>query len=289
MGIYPAGLWRHFRCNLVRSTRLAERDIKRVLAYSSVENVGIILMGIGVGMVGLAADLPVLAVLGFLAALYHVLNHAFFKGLLFLGAGSVIDRVGTRDLNHMGGLARRMPLTALVFLIGAMSVSAIPPFNGFVSEWFTYQSLFSAAQMPILLMRVFAPLLAVVLALAGAFAVMVYIKAYGGAFTGPARSQAAAEASEAPRGALASMVYLALGCLYPWNRSAADCTLDCECICQLRPCTACGGIEWLAGLSRENGASGSISSARGAFITWTSDRAMGVGGGIRRAARRAAQ
>jgi len=107
-----------------------------------------------------------------------------------------------------------MPLTALVFLIGALSVSAIPPFNGFISEWFTYQSLFSAAQMPILLMRVFAPLLAVSLALAGAFAVMVYIKAYGGAFTGPARSQAAADAVEAPSTALAGMVYLALGSLF---------------------------------------------------------------------------
>jgi hydrogenase-4 component B len=192
---------------------LAERDIKRVLAYSSVENVGIILMGIGIGMVGLAVNLPVLAVLGFLAALYHVLNHAFFKGLLFLGAGSVIDRVGTNNLNHMGGLARRMPITALVFLIGAMSVSAIPPFNGFVSEWFTYQAFFSAARMPLIWMRFFAPLFAMMLALAGAIAVMVYIKAYGGAFTGPARNQAAAEASEAPRAALASMIYLALGCL----------------------------------------------------------------------------
>jgi hydrogenase-4 component B len=192
---------------------LVERDIKRVLAYSSVENVGIILMGVGVGMVGLAVNLPLLAVLGILAALYHVLNHAFFKSLLFLGAGSVIDRVGTRDLNHMGGLARHMPLTALVFLIGAMSVSAIPPFNGFISEWFTYQSLFSAAQMPIFLMRVFAPLFAVTLALAGAFAVMVYIKAYSGAFTGPARSPAAAEANEASPAALASMVYLSLACL----------------------------------------------------------------------------
>jgi hydrogenase-4 component B len=164
-------------------------------------------------MVGLAVQLPALAVLGFLAALYHVLNHAFFKGLLFLGSGSVINRVGTSDLNRMGGLARRMPWTSLTFLIGAMSVSAIPPFNGFVSEWFTYQSFFAASQMPLLYMRVFAPLFAVLLALAGVFAVMVYIKAYGGAFTGPARSKTAAEAREATTGELVSMVYLALGCL----------------------------------------------------------------------------
>jgi hydrogenase-4 component B len=192
---------------------LAEKDIKRLLAYSSVENVGIMLMGAGVGMVGLAIGEPTLAALGLLATLYHALNHAFFKGLLYLGAGAVADRIGTQNLNQMGGLARRMPWTALTFLIGAMAVAAIPPLNGFVSEWFIYQSFFSVAQTPLLLMRVFGPLLAVMLAMAGAFAVMVYIKAYGGAFTGPARSQPAADAKEAPRGALAGMVYLAIGCL----------------------------------------------------------------------------
>lgn len=192
---------------------LAERDIKRLLAYSSVENVGIILMGVGLGMVGLAVQSPALAGVGFLAALYHVLNHAFFKGLLFLGAGSVIGGAGTTNLNRMGGLARCMPWTALTFLIGAASAMAIPPFNGFVSEWFTYQSFFSAAQMPFFLMRVFAPLTAIVLALAGALAVMVYVKAYAGAFMGPARSPKAADAQEAPLGARVSLGYLALGCL----------------------------------------------------------------------------
>jgi hydrogenase-4 component B len=198
---------------------LSERDIKRLLAYSSVENVGIILLGVGLGMIGLAAQQPVLAVLGFLAALYHMINHAFFKGLLFLGAGSVIDQVGTPDLNRMGGLARRMPWTALAFLIGAFSVSAIPPFNGFVSEWFTYQAFFAASKGPVFFTHVFSPLFALLLALAGAFAVMVYIKAYGGAFTGPARSKPAATASETPNNTLngflhrLSLAYLALGCL----------------------------------------------------------------------------
>lgn len=200
---------------------LAERDIKRLLAYSSVENVGIILIGAGVGMVGISAQLPALAALGFLAALYHVLNHAFFKGLLYLGAGAVIHRVGVQDLNRMGGLSRRMPLTALTFLIGAVAVSAIPPFNGFISEWFTYQSLFSAAQTSLFEMRVFAPLFAVLLALAGALAVMVYIKAYSSAFAGPPRSQNAADAKETSTGLLVSLVYLALGCVLlgvgaPW-------------------------------------------------------------------------
>jgi len=200
---------------------LAEKDIKRLLAFSSVENVGIILMGVGLGMVGLALPSPTLAVLGFLAALYHMLNHAFFKGLLFLGAGSIIAQTGTRDLNQMGGLSRRMPWTALTFLIGALAVTAIPPLNGFVSEWFTYQALFNASGTSLFALRVFAPLFAVLLALAGAFAVMVYVKAYGGAFAGPARSKEAGLAEEASTPALIAQVYLAIGILVlgigaPW-------------------------------------------------------------------------
>jgi hydrogenase-4 component B len=190
---------------------LAEKDIKRLLALSSVENVGIILMGVGLGMVGVALRQPVLAVLGFLAALYHMLNHAFFKGLLFLGAGYVIGQTGTRDLNQMGGLGRRMPWTALTFLIGALAVTAIPPLNGFVSEWFTYQALLNASGMNLFALRVFVPLFAVMLALAGALAVMVYVKAYGGAFAGPARSKAAAQAMDGSAPVLVSLGYLALG------------------------------------------------------------------------------
>ncbi len=192
---------------------LSEREIKRVLAYSSVENVGIILMGVGMGMVGLAQNLPVLAILGFLAALYHTLNHAFFKGLLFLGAGSVIDQTGTQNLNQMGGLGRRMPWTGLAFLVGALAVAAIPPFNGFVSEWFTYQAFLTASQTALFAMRVFAPLFAVLMALAGALAVMVYIKVYGSAFAGPAHSQPAAVAHESQRAKLVGMGYMVLGCL----------------------------------------------------------------------------
>jgi hydrogenase-4 component B len=190
---------------------LTEHDIKKLLAFSSIENVGIILMGVGLGMVGMSNHQPVLAVLGFLAALYHLLNHAFFKGLLFLGAGAVITQTGTHDLNQMGGLGRRMPWTALTFLVGALAVTAIPPLNGFVSEWFTYQALLNAGGTEVFVLRVFAPLSAVLLALAGAFAVMVYVKAYGGAFTGPAHSQDAAMAHEASVPALIAMLYLALG------------------------------------------------------------------------------
>jgi hydrogenase-4 component B len=200
---------------------LAEKDIKRLLALSSVENVGIILMGVGLGMAGVANGGTVLAVLGFLAALYHMLNHAFFKGLLFLGAGSVIKATGTRDLNHMGGLAHRMPWTALTFLIGALAVTAIPPLNGFVSEWFTYQALLNAANTGLFALRVFAPLFAVLLAIAGAIAVMVYIKVYGSAFAGPTRDKDSAHVREVSVPALISMSYLALGIIIlgvgsPW-------------------------------------------------------------------------
>lgn len=200
---------------------LAEKDIKRLLALSSVENVGIILMGVGIGMMGLSLQQPLLALLGFLAALYHMLNHAFFKGLLFLGAGSVITQVGTRDLNKMGGLSRRMPWTALTFLIGALAVTAIPPLNGFVSEWFTYQALLYASGTDLFALRVFAPLFAILLALAGAFAVMVYVKAYGGVFAGPARSDNARFAEEKSVPGLIAMIYLALGAIVlgvgaPW-------------------------------------------------------------------------
>jgi hydrogenase-4 component B len=192
---------------------LTEKDLKRMLAYSSVENVGIILLGIGAGMVGLAENLPVVALLGFLAALYHMINHSFFKGLLFLGAGSASNQAHTRDLNQMGGLARKMPWTGLAFLTGALAVAAIPPFNGFVSEWFTFQSFFSASSSQIFSVRVFAPLCAALLSLAGAIAAMVFIKAYGGAFTGPFRSENASLAEESPWAMVVSMAFLALGCL----------------------------------------------------------------------------
>jgi hydrogenase-4 component B len=192
---------------------LTERNLKRMLAYSSVENVGIILLGIGTGMMGLATQQAVVALLGFLAALYHALNHSFFKGLLFLGAGALDYRLHTRDLNEMGGLARRMPWTGLAFLIGALAVAAIPPFNGFVSEWFTYQAFFKASSDPNFVIRVVAPLSALLLSLAGALAAMLYIKAYGSAFSGPAHSQPASQAREVPGTMLTGMYILVAGCL----------------------------------------------------------------------------
>ena len=200
---------------------LAEKDIKRLLALSSVENLGIILMGVGLGIAGMANRQPSLAVLGFLAAFYHMLNHAFFKGLLFLDAGAVIKQTKTHDLNQMGGLARHMPWTALTFFIAALAVTAIPPLNGFVSEWLTYRALLNAAGTGLFILRVFAPLFAVLLALAGALAVMVYIKAYGGVFTGPAHTTNVVSVSDISIPARIATGYLALGTILlgigsPW-------------------------------------------------------------------------
>jgi hydrogenase-4 component B len=200
---------------------LDERDLKRLLAYSSVENVGIILMGVGVGMMGMSLQLPALAAIGFLAALYHLLNHAMFKGLLFMGAGAVVYSAHTRNMNEMGGLARAMPWTSFVFLVGAVAISAIPPLNGFVSEWFVFQSLFIASNAELGALRVFAPLFAVLLGLVGAMAAMTFVKAYGTTFTGQPRSIHAKEAVEVPGSMLAGMSVLAiaavlLGLAAPW-------------------------------------------------------------------------
>jgi hydrogenase-4 component B len=192
---------------------LTERDLKRLLAYSSVENVGIILLGIGTGMVGSATGQPVVAALGYLAALYHALNHSFFKGLLFLGAGAIDYATHTRNLNALGGLARRMPATGGLCLLGVLAVAAIPPLNGFVSEWFTYQAFFAGGQGQAFVVRAALPLCALLLAVTGAMAAMVAIKMYGSAFLGPARSQPTANATETPGAMLAGMGILALACV----------------------------------------------------------------------------
>lgn len=200
---------------------LAERDLKRMLAYSSVENIGIILMGTGLALIGAAQHQPLLASLGLVAALYHLLNHALFKGLLFLGAGALLFSTHTRDMMKMGGLSRRMPWTAVCFLLGALAISAIPPFNGFVSEWLTYQAFFTAGTGEQFAGRLFGPLAAMALALTGALTLMSLVKAWGLGFAGAPRSDAAAHAREVPEpmrvamGALAALCVL-LGFLAPF-------------------------------------------------------------------------
>ncbi|MGR5298833.1 hydrogenase 4 subunit B [Vibrio mediterranei] len=200
---------------------LTEHDIKRLLAYHTVENVGIILMGVGVAMIGAATGHSTFAALGLLGALYHLLNHAVFKGLLFLGAGSVIYRTHTKNMEKMGGLAKLMPYTAITFLIGTMAISALPPLNGFVSEWFIYQSLFSMSQQSNITMLVAGPTAIVMLAITGALACMCFVKVYGICFSGMPRTELASNAKEVTWPMITGCVILALLCLVlgigsPW-------------------------------------------------------------------------
>ena len=194
---------------------LAEHDLKRLLAFHSIENIGIILLGLGVALLGTTLDATPLVVVGLAAALFHTINHALFKGLLFLGAGAVQSATHTRDLNRLGGLARLMPLTALTFGIGAAAISGLPPLNGFASEWLTFQGLLSAGGATGLdpLARFAAYGAVGALALTAALAVACFVKATGMTFLALPRSPAAASALEVGHSMRAAMAALAIGCV----------------------------------------------------------------------------
>lgn len=177
---------------------LMEHDLKSLLAYHSVENIGIILLGIGAGMIFHTYGLEELAALGLVAGLYHTINHAMFKALLFLGAGSLLYATHTRNMEEYGGLLRRMPWTGVCFLIGAVSIAALPPTNGFVSEWLVFQSLFLSFQIPSLLMKLMLPLAAAMLALTGVLALACFAKTFGISFLALPRSGHARHAEEVP-------------------------------------------------------------------------------------------
>jgi formate hydrogenlyase subunit 3/multisubunit Na+/H+ antiporter MnhD subunit len=192
---------------------LMQHDLKRLLAYHSVENIGIILIGIGLSMVFIGSGHPVAGALGLIAGLYHTLNHAVFKGLLFLGAGSILNSTGLRNLNEMGGLIRYMPHTAVYFLVGALAISALPPLNGFVSEWLTFQASLQAPLLESSVVRSLVPIVAAVLALSGALTGMCFVKVYGVAFLGQHRHELAEKPRDASGWERAGMLWLALGCL----------------------------------------------------------------------------
>ena len=189
---------------------LMERDIKRLLAYSSVENIGIILLGVGLAMLFVAKQMPYLAVFSLIAGLYHLINHAIFKGLLFLGAGSVYKATGTRDIEKLGGLIKSMPQTAVYFLIGSMAISALPPLNGFVSEWLTLQAFFLGAFNSSGGTRLFLGICASLLALTGGLAAACFVKAFGVVFLGLPRTHYAQNAKAVPLSMNFSMFFLAL-------------------------------------------------------------------------------
>ncbi len=176
---------------------VVEPDIKRMLAYSSIENMGIILIGIGASMIFLAGGQNILAAIAAIAALYHLLNHAVFKGLLFMGAGSIIFSTHTKNIEKLGGLLKKMPIMGFLFLIGVLSISAMPPFSGFVSEWLTLQSLLMSFSSGNSLVRIVLPVGAAVLALTGALAAFCFLKAFGIGFLALPRSEHAEHAKEA--------------------------------------------------------------------------------------------
>ena len=192
---------------------LGENDLKRLLAFSTIENAGIALMAFGAGMLGLAAGRPGTAALGFVAGLYHVLNHAAFKGLLFLGAGGVVAATGTRSIEELGGLAHRMPRTAALFLLGSAAIAGLPLLNGFASEWLVFQALLHGFWSAERLTRIMLPLGGALLALTSALAAACFVKAFALTFLARPRSRAAAEATESPALMLAPQLFLAVACL----------------------------------------------------------------------------
>lgn len=200
---------------------LMEHDLKRLLAFHSIENIGIILLGLGMSLIFISNEKPIYASFALIAALFHTLNHATFKGLLFLGAGAVLSKTHTRNLEELGGLIKKMPWSAAYFLIGSVSISALPPFNGFVSEWMTFISLLAGFECQGTAIRFFAPMVASLLGFAGALAATCFVKAFGICFLGEPRSDYAREAQEVSQSMRVAMGILAASCLFfslsaPW-------------------------------------------------------------------------
>jgi len=193
---------------------LMQHDLKRLLAYHSVENIGIILLGLGVALAGRSAGADAIVVLGLSASLFHVINHAVFKSLLFLGAGAIDSAVGNRELGRLGGLIHRMPITAITFLVGSAAISGLPPLNGFASEWLTMQALLGLGRAQSASFAAILPLIAGgALALTAALAVACFVKAFGISFLALPRSPEAARAREVGRLELAAMAALAGACV----------------------------------------------------------------------------
>lgn len=192
-----------------------DNDYKRAVAYSSVENIGIISVGLGVGYYGIAKDLPYIALIGFLAAFFHIINHATFKSMLFFAVGSVLNATHTRNLNSLGGLHKKMPITSYAFLIGAISICAVPPLNGFMSEWVLYQSLIASAGEPNVASRAMMVLAMLSIGVAGALAVMMFVRVYSAIFLGKERDEKIYEhAKEASMPMLFSTSLLAAFCIF---------------------------------------------------------------------------
>jgi hydrogenase-4 component B len=192
---------------------LMQHDLKRLLAYHTVENIGIIFIGLGLSLAFKSYGMAFAAALALTAALLHVFNHSVFKSLLFFGAGAVQTATGERDMEHLGGLIHRMPQTAFAFLVGCVAISALPPLNGFVSEWLTFQAILLSPQLPSWGLKLLVPAAGALLALSAALAAACFVKVYGVTFLGRPRTPAAGLGCETDRFSLASMFFLAALCL----------------------------------------------------------------------------
>jgi hydrogenase-4 component B len=190
-----------------------DNDLKTMLAHSSIENVGIVVAGFGAGMVFVATNYPALAAIAFVAGLYHLINHSLYKTLLFFGVGAVETQTGTCDMDRLGGLIRWMPLTTLGFLAGTLSIAALPPFNGFVSEWLTLQTMLRSAELSSTLAKIVFALCGAGLALTAALAVTCFVKVFAMSFLGMRRLEESQKVTEANSAALAPMAILAALCL----------------------------------------------------------------------------
>src|SRR5256714_500545 len=175
---------------------LMQHDLKRLLAYHTVENIGIIFIGLGLALAFKAHDMAFAAALALTAGLLHVFNHSVFKSLLFFGAGAVLTATGERDMERLGGLIHRMPQTAFVFLVGCAAISALPPLNGFVSEWLTFQAILLSPQLPSWGLKFLVPAVGALLALSAALAAACFVKAFGVTLLRRPRTPAAGRAHQ---------------------------------------------------------------------------------------------
>ena len=192
---------------------LMQTDIKRALAYSTIENIGLIFVALGLALAFQGNGMKAAAALAMTAALFHVLNHSLFKSLLFFGAGAVLSATGERQMEKLGGLLNRMPVTGLLFLVGSVAISALPPLNGFASEWLMLQAILLSPQLPQWALKLLVPAVGAMLALAAALAAACFVRAFGISFLGRPRSEAAAGAHEVDRLSIAAMAILAILCL----------------------------------------------------------------------------
>jgi len=190
-----------------------ESDMKRLLAHSTIENMGIVAAGIGAAMIFVATGHSVIAAIALIAALYHLINHAVYKALLFVGTGAVESGTGSRDLDELGGIARLMPWTSAFFLVGVLSIAALPPFNGFVSEWLTLQTLLRSAVLGSPVIKIIFAICGALIALTAGLAVTCFAKVYAMGFLGISRSDRAARAHEVHWGVRSPLAILALCCV----------------------------------------------------------------------------